>query len=179
MTPYARHCSRCGTRLAAAPPTRCTTCGYAVYVNAKPSAGVVILDSDGRFLAGRRAHQPRQGEWGLPAGFCDGWEHPADCARREVVEELGMAVRLGPLIGLYIGGYEFQDETVPFLCTYYLGELAPATRPSPDPAEVSEIGWFPFTDPPPLAFPAMDDAVRDAATLLRAAEPRPLSPPAR
>ena len=164
------HCPRCGAVLPGPPPVRCTACGYQLYVNAKPSAGVVIVDAASRFLAGRRAHQPKLGQWGLPAGFCDGWEHPADAARREAAEEIGVPVMLGPLVGLYVGPYEFQDETVPFLVAYYLARLDGAV-PSPDPAEISEVAWFPLDGPPPLAFDAMDDAVRDAAALLRRSLP--------
>ncbi|MGH3730794.1 MAG: NUDIX domain-containing protein [Micromonosporaceae bacterium] len=162
-----RFCTRCAAPLPGPPPVRCTACGYALYLNAKPSAGVVIVDTGGRFLAGRRAHHPQYGDWGLPAGFCDGWEHPADAAVREVAEELGVAIELGPLVGLYLGAYHFQDEVLPFLVAYYLARLAdPDAVPAPDPAEVSETAWFRLDDPPPLAFAAMADAVRDAAVLL-------------
>jgi 8-oxo-dGTP diphosphatase len=162
-----RYCTRCGARLPGPPPVRCTGCGYQSYLNAKPSAGAVIVDPRRRFLAGRRAHQPRYGAWGLPAGFCDAWEHPADAAVREVTEELGVAVRLGPLVGLYLGGYDFQDEVVPYLVVYYLARLVdPDAVPRPDPAEVGETAWLPLDEPPTLAFGTMDQAVRDAAVLL-------------
>jgi 8-oxo-dGTP diphosphatase len=51
----------------------------------------VVVDGD-RFLALRRAAEPQAGQWGLPGGFCDGWEHPADAAVRE---ELGVDVAPG------------------------------------------------------------------------------------
>ncbi|MGH3735451.1 MAG: NUDIX hydrolase [Micromonosporaceae bacterium] len=76
-------------------------------------------------------------------------------------------VRLGPLIGLYIGDYRHQGETIPVLDAYYLAVLG-GGEPTPDPAEMSEVGWFPLAAPPPLAFPTMDAVVRDARRLIAA-----------
>ncbi|MGH3713756.1 MAG: NUDIX domain-containing protein [Micromonosporaceae bacterium] len=164
MTQHVHHCSRCGAQLPGAPPIRCLTCGYTLYVNARPCAGVVVVRDDGSFLAGRRAHEPSLGMWDLPGGFCDGWEHPAEAAVREAREEVGIEVTLGPLVGVYVGDYAHQGETLPVLDLYYLATLV-SGDPTPDPAEMSEVAWFPLTDPPPLAFPNMDAVVRDAAAL--------------
>ena len=166
MTVGARHCPRCGAPLPQAPPTTCTACGYALYVNARPTANVIVLEGD-RFLALRRAVQPRAGRWELPGGFCDGWEHPADAAVREAREELGVAVRLDRFVGMYLGGYEFQGETLPVLDCFWLathvdGELRI------NPAEATAHTWLPVFDPPPLAFATMDHALAEAGRLLRA-----------
>lgn len=174
--PAASFCPRCAARLPGAAPITCVGCGYQLFVNARPTVGLLILDrtrpaapgDDGaapRFLALRRAAEPRSGWWETPGGFCDGWEHPADAARREAREELGVQIRLGEFIGMYVGSYEFQDETLPVLDTFYLATLeeGPITL---DPAESVAMAWFPLTDPPQLAFATMDRAVRDAARRL-------------
>jgi 8-oxo-dGTP diphosphatase len=157
-------CPRCGARLTAKPPTRCEECGYQTYVNARPTVGLVIVDG-GRFLALRRAAEPRKGLWELPGGFCDGWEHPADAARREAREELGVDVKLGDFIGMYIGSYEFQGETLPVLDTYFHATLPPGARIVLDPAESSEHTWFPLVGAPRLAFPPMDTAIAEFSRL--------------
>lgn len=168
-------CPRCAARLPGPPPVRCAGCGYAQYVNAKPCAGVMVVrhSTPGlEFLAARRAHEPSQGLWDLPGGFCDGWEHPADAAVREAREEVGIEVRLGPLIGLYVGDYRHQGETLPVLDAYYFAEQLDG-EPKPDPAEVSEVAWFPIVAPPPLAFPNMDAVVADAVQQLAEGRWRP------
>jgi len=128
-------------------------------VNAKPTGGLVILSGD-RFLVVRRAREPKAGLWELPGGFCDGWEHPADAAVREAREELGVTVRLGDLVGMYVGEYEYQDEILPVLDCYWLAEIVDGTIVL-DPAEASEHTWADLADPPPLAFATMDAALAD------------------
>ena len=155
-------CSRCGSRLAGPPPTTCLACGYQLYVNARPTGGVVIVDGD-RFLALRRAAEPKAAEWELPGGFCHGWEHPADAARREAREELGVDVELGAFLGMWVGGYDFQGETLPVLDCFWLARWV--ARPAGtafrlDPAESTGHTWFPLADPPKLAFPSMNSAIR-------------------
>ncbi|MFY1672642.1 NUDIX domain-containing protein [Plantactinospora sp. WMMB334] len=198
--PGAAFCPRCAAPLPGPPPTACTGCRYQLFVNARPTVGLVILDGDPvasggsaagggsaasggsglsgqsgagdgsgsggpRFLVLRRAAEPMIGRWETPGGFCDGWEHPAEAAMREAREELGVTVTLGDQLGMYIGSYEFQDEVLPVLDTFFLASLDDR-RIVLDPAESTELGWFSLVDPPPLAFPTMDEAVRAAARRL-------------
>ncbi len=162
----AGHCFRCGAALPAAPPCACGACGYEHYLNARPTASLIVLDGAGRFLALRRARPPREGLWETPGGFCDGWEEPADAARREAREELGVEVELGGFVGMYVGDYEFQGERLPVLDCFFLAYLPEGARLRLDPAESSEATWLPLADPPPMAFTTMDRALHAAATLL-------------
>jgi ADP-ribose pyrophosphatase YjhB (NUDIX family) len=162
--PAASYCPRCAAALPAAPPTACTGCGYHLYVNARPTANLIVHDA-GRFLALKRAAEPKAGLWETPGGFCDGWEHPADAAVREAREELGVEVTLGDLIGMYVGSYDFQGETLPVLDSFFLATIS-SGEIMLDPSESSDLKWFFLADPPPLAFSTMDRAVRDAARRL-------------
>jgi 8-oxo-dGTP diphosphatase len=66
---------------------------------AHPVVGVgAVVVRDGRALIVRRAHEPRKGEWSLPGGMLDLGESLAGAARREVKEETGLDVQLGPII---------------------------------------------------------------------------------
>ncbi|MFS8478554.1 MAG: NUDIX hydrolase [Micromonosporaceae bacterium] len=154
-------CPRCGAKLPGAPPVGCARCAYQLYVNARPTASIIVTDGD-RFLALRRAMEPKAGQWEVPGGFCDGWEHPADAAVREAREELGVRVTLRDFVGMYIGGYEFQGELLPVLDCYWLAVIDPGQSIRIDPVESSEYAWFPLGDPPPLAFTTMESAIRDA-----------------
>jgi ADP-ribose pyrophosphatase YjhB (NUDIX family) len=158
------HCHRCGTELASAPPVDCPACGYQMFLNARPTGTVVILDGD-RFLAVVRAREPNAGRWDLPGGFCEGWELPADAAVREAREELNVTVRLDRFIGMYVGGYRFQDEVLPVLDMFWLASIVDGEL-RPDPSEATGHGWLPLHDPPPMAFSTMDSALREAAAML-------------
>jgi len=160
----ARFCPRCAAGLAGLPPTRCGACGYALYVNPRPTGSVIIV-RDYTFLALRRAREPRRGQWDLPGGFCDGWEHPRDTAVREAREELGLEVRLDHFVGMYLGEYAYQDELLPVLDCFWLASIV-SGQLRPDPVEASEHGWFPLADPPVLAFETMNRAMPDARSRL-------------
>jgi ADP-ribose pyrophosphatase YjhB (NUDIX family) len=137
----------------------CGACGYAVYVNPRPTGTAIILDG-GRFLAIRRARPPREGWWDLPGGFCDGFELPADAAVREAREELGVSVELGAFAGMHIGTYEFQGEQLPVLDCFWLATIV-SGEIALDPVEATEHAWLPLADPPEMAFPTMDVVLRD------------------
>lgn len=160
MTVDSRFCPRCGAPLPGRPPTQCGSCGYALFVNARPAATVIIRRGSD-YLVVLRAIEPRKGLWELPGGFCDGFEHPADAAVREAREELGLTVGLGPFVGMYMGSYDFQDELLPVLDCFWLatvlgGELALQT------SEVTAYDWVALADPPDLAFETMNRAIVDA-----------------
>ncbi|MFC0532629.1 NUDIX domain-containing protein [Phytohabitans kaempferiae] len=164
MTVEARFCPRCGAGLRAKPPTTCAACGYALFVNARPTANLIVHDGH-RFLALKRAMEPRAGLWETPGGFCDGWEDPATAAVREGREELGVEVTLGEFVGMYVGSYDYQGERLPVLDCFFLATLDGA-QVRLDPRESADLAWFDLERPPPLAFETMDRALSDAASRL-------------
>lgn len=164
MTVDARFCSRCAAQLPHRPPVACTACGYALWVNPRPT-GTVIIVEDGRFLAVRRARPPRSGWWDLPGGFCDGWELPADAAVREAREELGIGVVLNTFVGMYVGRYHYQGEDLPVLDCFWLASIVDGEI-APDPVEATEVGWLRLAEPPEMAFATMDVALKDAQSCL-------------
>jgi len=157
------HCFRCGAAFPSAPPVVCRECGYEQYINARPTASVLVTDDEGRILLLRRSRPPSMGMWETPGGFCDTWEEPADAAVREGREELGVEVILGPFIGMFVGAYEFQDEVLPVLDCFYWAALPEGAELKLDPAESSEAEWFDLAHPPALAFNTMTRAVQAAA----------------
>jgi ADP-ribose pyrophosphatase YjhB (NUDIX family) len=83
----------------------CPGCGRMIYENAKPCAGAIVLDDEGRILLGKRAIEPFFGLWDIPGGFLEAEEHPEVGARREVREETGLDVELTGLLGIWMDEY--------------------------------------------------------------------------
>src|SRR5258708_24392271 len=64
-------------------------------------ASAVVVEVGGGVVLGRRAIEPGYGLWCLPGGFVNDDEHPADAAIRRRMEDIGAAVELTSLIGVY------------------------------------------------------------------------------
>ncbi len=61
--------------------------------------GAVVLDGD-RVLLVRRGRPPAFGKWSLPGGLVELGETTQEAARREVLEECGLDVRIGAVAGV-------------------------------------------------------------------------------
>ncbi len=77
----------------------------------------VVLEAEGGIVLIERAHEPKG--WALPGGFIDYGEAPADAARREVMEETGLAVELTELLFVY--GAPDRDPRQHNLSVVYVG----------------------------------------------------------
>lgn len=115
--------------------------------------GAVIVD-DGRVVLVRRAHPPLQGEWSLPGGAVELGETLADAVRREVLEETGLVVDVGPLVDVIervqhdeAGNIEYHFVVADYKCRRLGGTLASGSDASDarwvDPAG---LGDFHVTD---------------------------------
>ncbi|MFI6981692.1 NUDIX hydrolase [Embleya sp. NPDC050154] len=87
--------------------------------------GAIVLDSEGRVLLVQRAKMPGEGQWSLPGGRVEDGETDAVALAREMVEETGLQVTVGPLVGSVLrpapggGTYEIRD----YACTPHGGAL--------------------------------------------------------
>lgn len=59
----------------------------------------MIKDAEGRLLLIKRGHEPGRGLWSIPGGRIEAGESDEDALVREVLEETGLAVTAGRLIG--------------------------------------------------------------------------------
>ena len=58
-----------------------------------------MTDEQGRLLMIKRGHEPGAGLWSIPGGRIEPGETDAEALVREMFEETGLAVEVGPLIG--------------------------------------------------------------------------------
>jgi 8-oxo-dGTP diphosphatase len=59
--------------------------------------GIVV--ADGRLLLVQRGQEPARGSWSVPGGRVEPGEDDAAATAREVLEETGLRVEVGPLVG--------------------------------------------------------------------------------
>lgn len=91
--------------------------------------GGVVVDG-GCVVLIRRAHPPRQGEWSLPGGRVDLGESLEAAVRRELREEAGLEVAVGPIVETFDrihrdddGRVRYHFVIVDFLCRVLSGTL--------------------------------------------------------
>jgi ADP-ribose pyrophosphatase YjhB (NUDIX family) len=101
-------CSRCGTelRFGAVPGEErhrlaCPSCGFVAYVNPRLVVTTLPLTDHGELVLIRRGIEPGIGTWAQPGGFLEVDETVTEAARRETLEETGLIVDPGEIVGLY------------------------------------------------------------------------------
>lgn len=128
-------------------------------------ATAVVVEMDGGIVLGRRAIEPGYGLWCLPGGFVNDDEDPAAAAARECMEEIGIAVEMTGLIGVY----HIAKTTAPSMIGIaYRGRVVDGARPVAG-SEMLEVGVFPLDSIPSMAFPSHQSVL---AEYLKSPEPR-------
>jgi ADP-ribose pyrophosphatase YjhB (NUDIX family) len=138
---------------------------------ARPVLGVsAAIFKDGRVLLAQRAGAPLAGLWSLPGGKVEPGERLAEAVAREVREEVGIDIAVGPLAGI--------AEVLPGAGTagrhFVVLAYAAAWR-SGVPGASEEVAAVRWADPQTLdgleATPGLGAIVREAARLHGAGAP--------
>jgi 8-oxo-dGTP diphosphatase len=124
----------------------CSRCGKILYRNPAPASGCVVEDL-GTVLLARRKFEPWKDHWYIPSGFVEYGEDVEETARREIREETGLVVELGPLFGVY--SY-FDDPRQHGIIILYRAVVAGGTLEAGD--DAAEVAFFPAD-----ALPAPDE----------------------
>ena len=114
----------------------CTGCGKILYRNPVPATGCVV-ENQGAVLLARRKFEPWRGCWYLPSGFVEYGDEVEETARREVREETGLVVELGPLFGVY--SY-FDDPRQDGIIILYCAVVVGGALEAGD--DASEVAFF-------------------------------------
>lgn len=119
--------------------------------------GAVVVQNN-RVLLIRRATPPLLGEWSLPGGVLECGETLRQAVAREALEETGLVVETGEMLGVYeriIPGNDarvrYHYVLLDFLCRPVGGDLNAGS-------DAADVRWFAPEELPPLnlAFDATD-----------------------
>jgi len=126
----------------------CRRCGFVNYENPKIVVGSVATWED-RILLCRRAINPRDGYWTLPAGYLELNESPEQGAVREAWEEARARLVIDQLLATYAITRISQVQLI-----YRARLSSPDIAAGPESREVGLFTWdqIPFDD---IAFPSV------------------------
>ena len=163
-----KFCALCGAEMESCTvlPDRkrlpvCPGCGFVFFSAPKLVVGCLIVER-GRVLLIRRGIEPALGKWTFPGGFVEFNETAAEAAARETREEVGLAVELGKVLGVYTDPANSKTQVITYLAT---GVGIPTTSD-----EATEIGYFRPDEIPwgELAFRSTHDALTDWTASVKA-----------
>ena len=103
--------------------------------------GAIIIEDNSVVLV-KRGHAPLQGKWSIPGGVLEIGETLRKAVVREALEETGLAVEPGELLGVFErviaddqGKMRYHYGLIDFLCQRVAGELAAGD-------DADEVRWF-------------------------------------
>ena len=107
--------------------------------------GAVVLDEH-RVLLIKRGNPPLKGQWSLPGGGVEVGETLEQAVAREVLEETGLTIEVGPIVEVLDrisrdgdGRVEYHFVLVDFVCRPGTGSLRSAT-------DAEDAAWVPLAE---------------------------------
>lgn len=161
-----KHCPFCGHSINLIDSyAKCEGCKKSIYLNSKPTASVIFVDSD-QILLCRRAIEPALGKVDLIGGFLNNGEEPITGAIREIKEETGFDLLPEQLeyLGTWIGDYPYEKEKYFTLNMIYIVRVSerPVMVASDD---ISELVWVKIGEEVDTAFSLVEEILKKLEVL--------------
>lgn len=158
-----RHCPRCAAETPGEPSPivfTCAVCGFRYFFGSAVAVAVFVHRPDGQALFIRRAREPGKGKLAPPGGFIDPGETAEAAARREIREEVGLALGTLEFLCSHPNRYLHAEVLYPVLDFFFLAPALNADQAVPL-DDVSSLAWLDPRDvaPEEMAFPSMRAAL--------------------
>jgi NAD+ diphosphatase len=123
-----KYCEQCATELVkeAEAKYHCPGCGSDFYINPRGACAVFLLDTEGKLVLAKRAHEPHVGKLDPIGGFLDIGESFEEAMYRELKEESGLNphdISELEYLGSAYDPYPWQNRITPVASVYFLAKL--------------------------------------------------------
>ncbi|KKW20126.1 MAG: hypothetical protein UY63_C0001G0031 [Parcubacteria group bacterium GW2011_GWA2_51_10] len=106
----------------------------------RPGVGVgVCIKYDGKVLFGKRKNCVGAGMWGFPGGHLEMYEDPADCAKREILEETGLELENVRYAG-YTNTFQ-HDIREHYVTLYFSADSLSGDARNAEPDKCDALEW--------------------------------------
>ncbi|MDX1994344.1 MAG: NUDIX domain-containing protein [bacterium] len=123
----------------------CPACGHVVFFDPKVAVVAFVLREGCVLLIQRSSDVSGAGKWALPGGYVEADEDPREAIQREMLEETGLHVEIGPVLDVFYGSTEGGTITIAYTAHVRDGVLTPGD-------DAAAVGWFAPDALPELVF---------------------------